>query len=87
MRILLVLLAFLSGLSLSDVGMAASRAQVVGSASSAPAAADAPAHKACTGQAAVQKPTGQTKLARVEALPKPAHINACTIRIPDRPRE
>jgi hypothetical protein len=87
MRLLLVLLALLSGLSLSDVSVAAARAEVVGAASGAATATVAPVQKACKGEIAVQKPTGQTKLAQVQPLPQLTHIRACKIRIPDRPRE
>ena len=87
MRFLLVLLALLSGLSLSDVSVAAARAEIVGAASSAAAATVAPAQKACKGDIKAQKPTARTRLAQAEPLPQPAHIRACTIRIPDRPRE
>ena len=86
MRFLLVLLALLSGLSLSEVAVASSRAEVAGVAASATLAAPQE-HKACTGDIKVQKPTGQTKLASAEPLPQLTHIRACKIRIPDRPRE
>lgn len=87
MRLLLVLLALLSGLSLSDVSVAASRAQVVGTASGTAIATIAPTQKACKGDVKIQQPTVQTKLARAEPLPQLTHIRACKIRIPDRPRE
>jgi len=86
MRLILVLLALLSGLSLSEVAVASSHAHVAGVASSA-AVAVPQEHKACTGDIKVQKPTGQTKLASAEPLPQLTHIRACKIRIPDRPRE
>jgi hypothetical protein len=86
MRLLLVLLALLSGLSLPEVAVASSRAEVVRAASGTVHVAK-PEHKACTGDIKAQKPIGQTKLANAEPLPRPAHIRACSISIPDRPRE
>jgi len=86
MRLLLVLLALLSGLSLSEVAVASSRAEVAGVASAATVAVTQE-HKPCTGDSKVQQPTVQTKLAGATPLPRPAHVRACSIRIPDRPRE
>lgn len=86
MRLLLVLLALLSGLSLSEVAVASSRAEVVGAASGTVLVAKQD-HKACTGDLKVQRPTRQTRLARSEPLPRQTHIRACSISIPDRPRE
>jgi hypothetical protein len=86
MRLILVLLALLSGLSLSEVAVAASHAEVAGVASSATVAVSQE-HKACAGDIKVQRPTAQTKLAQAKPLPQLAHIRACSIRIPDRPRE
>ncbi len=86
MRFLLVLLALLSGLSLSGVAVASSRAEVVSAASGAVLVAKQE-QKACTGDIKAQKPTGQTRLAGAAPLPRPAHIRVCPIRLPDRPRE
>ena len=86
MRLVLALLALLSGLSLCDVAVASSQAELVGAASR-PVHVTRQEQKACTGDIKIQLPTRQTKLARAEPLPRPAHIRACTIRIPDRPRE
>lgn len=86
MRLLLVLLALLSGLSLSGVAVASSRAEVVSAASGSVLLAKQE-QKACTGDIKPQTPTGQTRLAQALPLPKPAHIRACKIRLPDRPRE
>jgi hypothetical protein len=86
MRLLLVLLALLSGLSLSDVAVAASRAEVVGAATGSTVVVAAE-HKACKGERVVEKPTTGTRLASAEPLPRVTHVRACTIRIPDRARE
>lgn len=86
MRLLLVLLALLSGLSLSEVAVASSRAEVAGVAAAARLAAPQE-HKACIGGIKAARPTGQTRLTLAAPLPAPAHIRACSISIPDRPRE
>jgi hypothetical protein len=86
MRFLLVLLALLSGLSLPEVAVASSRAEVVGMASGSAQVAQQE-HKACAGDIKAQKPTSYTRLARAAPLLRPAHVRACSITIPDRPRE
>lgn len=86
MRLLLVLLALISGLSLSDVGHAASRTEVVGAAARTPGPlAQAPA--ACRGEAKVARPTDRTRLANALPLPPVTRVRGCAIRLPDRPRE
>jgi hypothetical protein len=86
MRLLLVLLALLSGLSLSEVAVASSRAEVAGVAF-AVTLATPQEHKAFVGGMKAQRPTGQTRLALAAPLPRQAYIRACSISIPDRPRE
>jgi hypothetical protein len=86
MRLVLALLALLSGFSLCNVAVASSQAELVGAASR-PVHVTRQEQKACTGDVKIQLPIRQTKLARAERLPQLAHIRGCTIRIPDRPRE
>ncbi len=86
MRLLLVLLALLSGLSLSEVTASAARAEVVGTASGAVLVARAE-HQVSTGQVKARRPSGETRLAMSVPLPVPAFIRATSISIWDRPRE
>ena len=86
MRLLLALLALLYGVPLSEVAVAASRAEVVGTAAGASVAA-AKDQKPCNGDRPATRPTGQTRLADAAPLPRPAHVRACAIRLPDRARE
>jgi hypothetical protein len=86
MRLLFVLLALISGLSLSEVTASAARAEVVGAASGTMLVASQE-RKASTGLAKTQRPTSQTRIARVMPLPAAAPVRAISISIPDRPRE
>ena len=87
MRLLLVLLALLSGLSLSDVAVATSRAEVVGAAACSASTLAAQPHKVCSGLVKAEKLARQDGSALVGPLPQPVHVYDCTIRIPDRPLE
>lgn len=86
MRLLLVFLALLSGLSLSDVAVASSRAEVVGSASGTVLVARHEA-KSSASLAKPHHPSGETRAAPAGLLAIPAPIHAISITIPDRPRE
>lgn len=86
MRLLLVLLALLSGLSLTEVTASSARAEVVGAASGVVLAAS---HQAAASVrlAKVQRPSGEARLAPAQAVAAPAPIRAISIAISDRPRE
>jgi len=86
MRLLLVLLALLSGLSLTEVSASAARAQVVGSATGTVIVA-AQERKAGAAPAQVRRPAGEARLALVQPLPASAPVRILGISIPDRPRE
>lgn len=86
MRLLLVLLALLSGLSLAEVTASTARAEVVGSASGAILAAS---HEpqASVSLAKVQRPACERRLVRTHALPVVALARTISIVICDRPLE
>jgi hypothetical protein len=86
MRFLLVLLAMLSGLSLADVAVAASPAEVVGRAELA-AAAVAPAEVACPVRARVARAAVRIDTARPLAPREAGFATACGVTIADRPHE
>jgi hypothetical protein len=86
MRFLLVLLAMLSGLSLADVAIAASPAEVVGRAELAVAEA-APAASACPVRAAVARMHMRLDTARPIAPAEAGFARPCGVTIADRPHE
>lgn len=86
MRLLLVLLALLSGLSLSEVGATSARAQVVGAAAGAVLVASEE-RKAEVGFAKAQRPACEQRAIRTVVLPVLAFIPAISISIWDRPLE
>jgi hypothetical protein len=86
MRFLLVLLAMLSGLSLADVAIAASPAEVVGRAEHA-AAVVAPAASACPVRAAVARMRMRLDLSRPIAPAEAGFARSCGVTIADRPHE
>jgi len=90
MRLLLVLLAMLTGLSLPEVAVATSRAQVAGMGVSASAIAPAEAQrKVCPVRAREAAPP--RKFAALQRkpiwLPMPALVPVCGIQLTDRARE
>jgi hypothetical protein len=86
MRFLLVLLALLSGLSLADVAVASSPAEVVGRAQLAAAAA-APATAACPVRARVARAAVRIDMSRPQAPTDTGFALACGVTIADRPHE
>ncbi|KUR70734.1 hypothetical protein AQZ52_12875 [Novosphingobium fuchskuhlense] len=86
MRILLVLLALLSGLSLADVSASAARAEVVGAASGAILASQ---HKdeASVSRAAVKQPEARLRPVLAKRLALAVPVPKISISISDRPRE
>lgn len=86
MRLLLVLLALLSGLSLAEVTASSARSEVVGSTSSAvPAAVQA--KEANVSHAKALLPACEARSVRTVILPVLAFIRAISISIWDRPLE
>ncbi len=86
MRLLLVLLALLSGLSLSEVGASPARAEVIGAAAVTLLVASQE-RKAEAGLAKTQRPTCARRLVRTITLPEIALARAISIVICDRPLE
>ncbi|WP_421838169.1 hypothetical protein [Novosphingobium sp.] len=86
MRLLLVLLALLSGLSLSEVGFSSARSEVVGAAAGTVFVASQE-RKAETGLSKAQRPACEQRTIRTVVLPVLAFIHAISISIWDRPRE
>ncbi len=86
MRLLLVLLALLSGLSLAEVTASSARAEVVGAASGAVMAASQ-AQQAHVSLAKAQRPTCARRLVRTIVLPVAAFARTISIVICDRPLE
>lgn len=86
MRLLLVLLALLSGLSLAEVTATSARSEVVGSALGAVLAANQ-TEQAKVSPAQVQRPACEQRPVRTLVLPALAFIQAISISIWDRPRE
>lgn len=86
MRLLLVLLALLSGLSLSEVGASAARSEVIGAAAGTVLVASAE-RKVGVGLAKAQRPACEPRTIRTVVLPALAFIHAISISIWDRPRE
>ena len=86
MRLLLVLLALLSGLSLTDVTASSARAEVVGSASGAVLAASQ-GQQARVSLAKANRPTCERRLIRTIVLPVVALGRTISIVICDRPLE
>ncbi|MCW1384838.1 hypothetical protein OLX02_18635 [Novosphingobium sp. KCTC 2891] len=89
MRLLLVLLAMLTGLSLPDVAVATSRAEVAGVGVSASAATQAAARRTvCPVRAKAAPPRKFAALQRKPIwLPTAALVENCGVRITDRARE
>lgn len=86
MRLLLVLLALLSGLSLAEVTASSARAEVVGSASGTMLVAS-PARSANVSLAKAQPPACERHLIRTIVLPVAALARTISIVICDRPLE
>jgi hypothetical protein len=86
MRLLLVLLALLSGLSLAEVTASSARAEVVGSAAGSVLVANAE-QKAVAAHARAQRPTCRRRLIRTVVVPVLAFGRAISIEICDRPLE
>lgn len=86
MRLLLVLLALVSGLSLAEVTASSARAQVIGSASGA-LLASGQEHQASVRLAKAQRPVCQRRLVRTVTLPVVALARKTSIVICDRPLE
>ncbi|WP_298194150.1 hypothetical protein [Novosphingobium sp.] len=86
MRLLLVLLALLSGLSLSEVGAMSARSEVIGAAAGTVLVAS-PQRTAAVGLAKAQRPACEQRSVRTVVLPALAFIRAISIRIWDRPLE
>ncbi|EGD58677.1 hypothetical protein Y88_0734 [Novosphingobium nitrogenifigens DSM 19370] len=86
MRFLLVLLAMLSGLSLADVAVAASPAEVVGVARQA-AAETAPAAVLCPVRARHAMPPQRVELARPLPLDEEVFATSCGTTVADHPHE
>lgn len=86
MRLLLVLLALLSGLSLSEVGASSARSEVIGAAAGTLLVASQE-RKSEAGLAKAQRPACEQRTVRTFVLPALAFIHAISISIWDRPRE
>ena len=86
MRFLLVLLAMLSGLSLADVAVAASPAEVVGRAELAVAEV-APAAVACPVRARMARAAVRIDAARQMAPVDAGFARSCGVTIADQPHE
>lgn len=86
MRFLLVLLALLSGLSLTEVAVAASPAEVVGRAQLA-AAEMAPATVACPVRERVARAAVRVSTARTVAPIEAGLAQPCGVTISDQPDE
>ena len=86
MRFLLVLLAMLSGLSLVDVAVAASPAEVVGRAELAAADA-APAVAACPVRARLARAAVRIDLSRPMVPMDAGFSRSCGVTIADQPHE
>lgn len=86
MRLLLVLLALLSGLSLSEVGATSARAEVIGAAAGTMLVASQQP-KAAIGLAKAQRPACKMRTIRTVVIPVVAFVRAISICIWDRPRE
>ncbi|MBX9662960.1 hypothetical protein [Novosphingobium sp.] len=86
MRLLLVLLALLSGLSLSEVAATSARSEMIGAAAGTLLVASQE-RKAEVGLAKAQRPACEQRPVRTIVLPVLAFIRAITISIWDRPLE
>ena len=86
MRLLLVLLALLSGLSLAEVGAMSARSEVVGATAGTLLVASQE-HKTEVGLAKAQRPACVQRTVRTVVIPVLAFIQAISISIWDRPRE
>lgn len=86
MRLLLVLLALLSGLSLSEVGATSARSEVVGAAAGTLLVASQE-RKVEVGLAKAQRPACEQRTVRTVVLPVLAVVRAISISIWDRPLE
>lgn len=86
MRLLLVLLALLSGLSLSEVGFSSARSEVVGAAAGTLLVASQE-RKAEAGVVKTQRPSCEQRTIRTMVIPVLAFVQAISISIWDRPRE
>ncbi|MBX9885306.1 MAG: hypothetical protein K2X68_10075 [Novosphingobium sp.] len=86
MRLLLVLLALLSGLSLSEVGASPARAEVIGAAAGTLLVASQE-HKTEAALAKAQRPACTRRLIRTITLPEIALARVISISICDRPLE
>jgi hypothetical protein len=86
MRLLLVLLALLSGLSLTEVSASSAHAEVVGAASAAVLVASQERAED-QGFVKAQRPDGKIGRVRAQTLPASAPVRTISISISDRPRE
>ena len=86
MRFLLVLLAMLSGLSLSDVAVAASPAEVVGQAQIAVGEV-APAAATCPVRARMARAAVRIDLSRPQAPDEAGFARSCGVTTADQPHE
>lgn len=86
MRLLLVLLALLSGLSLAEVTASSARSELVGAAAGTLLAAGQE-RKAEAGVAKAQRPACAHRTIRTVVIPVLAFAHAISISIWDRPRE
>jgi hypothetical protein len=86
MRLLLVLVALLSGLSLAEVTASSARAEVVGSAAGSVLVQNAE-QKAVAAHAKPQRPACQRRLIRTVMVPVLAFGRPISIEICDRPLE
>jgi len=86
MRLLLVLLALLSGLSLTDLSASSAHAEVVGAASGAVLVASQE-RAAEVGFVKAQRPGGKIGRVRVPSRPASAPARTISISLSDRPLE
>lgn len=87
MRLLLLLLAMLSGLSLPNVAVATARAEVADMGSAVPAAVQAPQRgDACIASGGSTRRTAPVERRKRLWLPVPAFARTCGIVLTDRPR-
>lgn len=88
MRILLALLAMITGLSLPEVAFAVSRTEVTDAGVSAAATASAEQRQQrCAGRGGVVPQKRSTARRKTVWLPAPALIRPCDIELSDRARE
>jgi len=86
MRLLLVLLALLSGLSLSEVGVSSAPSEVIGAAAGTLLTASQE-RKAEAGVVKAQRPVCEQRTFRTVVIPVLAFVQAISISIWDRPLE